>query len=126
MLLDFLKIKHECKHNRVPVDVDEAYCPDCGALVQNKWFLVRCSCCNIKRAAHNHYDDIVPDTKFCKNCGSSEYYVQELDKLTFTDVRYAVFKKVVINQHNDSTRQVWVEEEHESASDIKTIPLFTK
>lgn len=129
MLFDFLKIKRECKHNRVPVDVEEAYCPDCGALVHNKWFLVRCSCCNIKRSAHNHYDNIIPDTKFCKNCGSSEYYVQELEKLTFTDVRYAVFKKIVINQQNVFTRQIWVEEESPQTvdtSEIKTIPLLSK
>lgn len=128
MLFDFFKIKHECKHTKVPVDVEEAYCSDCGALVQNKWFLVRCACCNIKRSAHIHYNDIIPDTKFCKNCGSDEFYIQELENLNFTDVRYAVFKKIVINQQNKhiSTRQIWVEEEKtEQISEIKTLPLFS-
>ena len=130
MIFDFFKIKHECKHNKVSAEVEEAYCPDCGALVQNKWFLVRCSCCNIKRSAHTHYDDIIPDTKFCKNCGSSDFYIQELEKPNFTNIHYAVFKKIVINQHNVATRQVWVEEKEEKSinqiSEIKTIPVFSK
>ena len=77
MLFDFLIKKHECQHNNVPIDVEEAYCPDCGAFIQNKWFLVRCSCCNIKRSAHTKYNEIVPDTKFCPNCGKkvkNKYY----------------------------------------------------
>ncbi len=131
ILFDFFKIKHECSHNKVSADVEEAYCPDCGALVQNKWYLVRCGCCNIKRSAHRHYDEIIPDTKFCKNCGSSEYYIQELEKLNFTDVRYAVFKKVIVNneKQNISTRQIWVEENDTTCnqiSEIKTIPVLNK
>ena len=88
MLLDFLKQKHECNHKNVPIDVDEAYCPDCGALIKNKWFLVRCSCCNIKRSAHTEYSEIKPDTKFCPNCGATDFYIQELDKVSFIDVHY--------------------------------------
>ena len=40
MLFDFLIKKHECQHTRIPIDVDEAYCPDCGELVKNQWYLV--------------------------------------------------------------------------------------
>ncbi len=128
-LFNFFKIKHECSHNKVSADVEEAYCPDCGALVQNKWFLVRCSCCNIKRIAHRHYDEIVPDTKFCKNCGSSDYYIQELENLNFTDVRYAVFKKIIITNQlqNISTRQIWVEEANDCKNhftETKPIPVL--
>ena len=111
MLFDFLIKKHECQHNNVPIDVDEAYCPDCGAYVQNKWFLVRCSCCNIKRSAHTKYNEIVPDTKFCPNCGSTEFYVEELEKVNFIDVHYAIFKKIVISQEKFTTRQIWIEQE---------------
>ena len=111
MIFDFLKNKHECKHLRVPLDVDEAYCPDCGALIKNQWLLVRCSCCNIKRTAHTKYDKIQPDTKYCPNCGSTDYYIQELDKVNFTDVHYAIFKKVIIPQGKKTIRQVWIEKE---------------
>lgn len=113
MLFDFLKTKQECSHNNVPIDVDEAYCPDCGALVKNKWYLVRCSCCNIKRSAKIEYNNIKPDTKYCPNCGSTEYYQIELDNINYVDVHYAVHKKIIINQEHQSTRQIWVEESEE-------------
>ena len=111
MLLDFFKIKHECTHKNVPVDVDEAYCPDCGALIRNKWFLARCACCNIKRKAHTEYNTVIPDTHYCPNCGSREFYIQELDEINFMDVHYAIHKKVVIEQEHSVTRQIWVEED---------------
>ena len=111
MIFDFLKRKNECKHSRVPIDVDETYCPDCGALIRNKWYLVRCACCDIKRSAHSHYNDIVPDTKYCHNCGSTEFYVEEIDKLNFIDVHYAVFKQEIVEQQGYTTRQVWIEKE---------------
>lgn len=113
MLIDFFKTKHECDHKNVPVDVDEAYCPDCGALVKNKWYLVRCSCCNIKRHAHIKYSEIKPDTNYCPNCGSTEFYIEELNSINFMNVHYAVFKKVVVNQEHQITRQIWVDEDSE-------------
>lgn len=121
MLFDFLKLKHECQHKNVPLDVEEAYCPDCGELIRNKWFLVRCNCCNIKRAAHTEYNEIKPDTKFCPNCGSTEFYVQELDKVNFMDIHYAVFKKVIISQQKIITRQIWIEKEDSLTEERKLI-----
>ena len=121
MLFDFIITKHECTHKNVPIDVDEAYCPDCGALVKNKWFLVRCSCCNIKRKAHTEYRKIVPDSHFCPNCGTSEFYVQELEDINFIDVHYAIFQKVVVNQKHGATRQVWIEEEEGIGEEIKLL-----
>jgi len=111
MLFNFLKQKHECKHLNVPIDVDEAYCPDCGALIKNKWFLARCACCNIKRTAHSEYNEIKPDTKFCPNCGTTEFYIQELDNINFTDVHYAILKKIIIQQDKETIRQIWIEKE---------------
>lgn len=110
MLFDFLIKKNECKHNRVSVDTDEAYCPDCGALIKNKWYLVRCSCCNIKRTGHSEYNEIKPDTKYCPNCGGSDFYIQELEKVNFIDIHYAVHRKEVIEQKMHSTHQIWIEQ----------------
>ena len=121
MIFDFLKRKNECRHTRVPIDVDEAYCPDCGALIRNKWYLVRCACCDIKRSAHSHYNDIVPDTKFCHNCGSTEYYIEEIEKLNFIDVHYAVFKQEIVEQQGCTTRQVWVEKEENLLTERKLL-----
>ncbi|MCD7879134.1 MAG: hypothetical protein LUG16_04280 [Candidatus Gastranaerophilales bacterium] len=111
MLIDFFIHKHTCSHKRVRVDVDEAYCPDCGELVKNIWFIVRCDCCNIKRHAHSEYNKIKPDTKYCPNCGSSGFYIEKTDKINFIDVHYAVFKQIVIPQEGYSSRQIWIEQE---------------
>lgn len=123
MIFDFLKQKHECLHINVPIDVDEAYCPDCGALIKNKWYLVRCSCCNIKRTAHTEYTKIKPNTKYCPNCGCSDFYIQELDNINFTDVHYAILKKVIIPQTHHSTRQIWIEKEEYLPEEKKLIGL---
>lgn len=121
MILDFFKQKHECHHNRVPLDVEEAYCPDCGELIKNKWYLVRCACCNIKRSAHSEYNEIKPDTKFCSNCGGTDFYIEELQSINFVDVHYAVHKKVIIPQEGYTTRQVWVEKDEHLLSEKKLI-----
>ncbi len=121
MLLDFLKQKQECKHTQVPVDVDEAYCPECGELIKNQWFLVRCSCCNIKRSSHSEYNEIKPDTKYCPNCGATEFYIQELETVNFTDIRYAILKKIIIPQQKQTTRQIWIEQEDNYTQERKLI-----
>lgn len=112
MFLNFIFRKTECQHKNVPLEVDEAYCPDCGALVHNQWFLVRCGCCNIKRNAHFEFGEVRPNTKFCPNCGSTDFYVEMPDEITPMDLQFAVFKKIVIfNEKHKATRQVWIEKE---------------
>ncbi|MCD7779496.1 MAG: hypothetical protein LUH05_02350 [Candidatus Gastranaerophilales bacterium] len=121
MIFDFLIKKHECRHTNVPIDVDEAYCPDCGALIRNQWFIIRCSCCNIKRKAHTEYNEIKPDTKYCPNCGGTDFYVQELEKLNFMEVRYAILKKVIIPQTTYTARQIWIEKEENQQKERKLL-----
>lgn len=121
MLFNFFLQKQECRHDKIPVDVDEAYCPDCGELIKNKWFITRCCCCNIKRTSHYEYNEIKPNTKYCPNCGSTEFYIQELDKINFTDVNYAILKKTIIPQNKISTSQIWIEKEDSLAQEIKLI-----
>ena len=111
--MDFFKNKHVCLHNNVPIDVEEAYCPDCGELIRNKWYIVRCSCCNIKRKSHIKYDEIIPDTNYCPNCGSTEFYVEELKNINFIDINYAVFEKTIVVQERFVTRQIWIDEDNE-------------
>lgn len=118
MIFDFFKTKHECTHPNISADTDEAYCPDCGALVKNKWYLIRCSCCNIKRIGHFEYGKIKPETKYCPNCGGSDFYIQELDTVNITDIHYALFKKVVIPQTHHSTHQLWIEKEDSTQDKI--------
>ncbi len=122
MLIDFFKHKTECNHEHLRSDLDECYCPDCGALVKNKWYMVRCSCCNIKRKAISGYD-IKPESKFCPNCGSSDFYVQELDDINFTDINYAVLKRVVIPQNLCAANQIWIEKDNGLLTENKLLEL---
>lgn len=121
MLINFFIKKHECTHSKVPIDVDEAYCPDCGELIRNRWYLLRCCCCDIKRSGHFEYNKIKPDTKYCPNCGCTDFYVTELDKINFVDINYAVYKKIIVPQGNYTTRQVWVEKEDNLLEEKKLI-----
>jgi len=123
MILNFLKQKHECCHTKVPVDVDEAYCPDCGELIKNKWYLMRCKCCGIKRHSHLEYKTMKPDDKYCPNCGSTEIYIQELDKITFIDVPYVVLEKKIIKQGSAETNQIWIEKDDSSITEQKLIGI---
>ncbi len=121
MLFEFLKQNHECKHTHIPLDADEAYCPDCGALVHNKWYIIRCSCCNIKRSSHLEYNEIKPDTKYCQNCGGTDFYIQKFDKINLTDINYAILKKEVISQKRVYSKQIWIEKEEQLLAENKII-----
>lgn len=112
MIFDFFRKQHTCTHKNVPVDVDECYCPDCGELIKNEWFIVRCACCNIKRQAHLEYDELKPDTKFCQNCGADDFTIEKIDSLNCVNSRYAVIKQRIIKQEFSSVRQIWVEDDY--------------
>ena len=78
--------KKKCTHPKVSPDKDAQYCPDCGEYIENNWYLTRCSCCNVKLVSIAKYDDIMPTTKFCPNCGCTHYYVQKIEKINFIDM----------------------------------------
>lgn len=111
MLLDLLKTLKECQHENVSAEADISYCPDCGTLVENKWYLVRCSCCNIKRVSYLRFGKIKPSSRYCPNCGAKEIYIEELDKINFIDVNFAVVKRVAVDGDNMFVKsQFWVDE----------------
>ena len=93
MILDFLKIRKKCSHPKVPIFASECYCPDCGELVENSWFICRCKCCGIKRRCFLRFGKIQPEEKFCTNCGGSNYEIIKLEKADFTNFHYAILKK---------------------------------
>ena len=55
--------------------------------------------------------------------GSTEFYVEELEKVNFIDVHYAVHKKIVVNQEGMTTRQVWIEQEEFQLEEKRLIEL---
>lgn len=109
-LFDLLNFKKECTHSKIMPDVDYAYCPDCGKLIQNVWYLARCSCCNIKRKTYVINNKIKPETSYCPNCGAKEIYVEELEHINFIDINFASLVKEVIqtSPYSENT-QIWTD-----------------
>ena len=109
MLFDFLYTKKECSHSKIPLEVDCAYCPDCGELVENQWFILRCACCGVKVKAMIRNGKIVPVEKHCTNCGMAVFNVEKLEKVNFINVNYAVLMKKTVKNENFSFTQSWVD-----------------
>ena len=99
----------ECSHSHVKADVDFAYCPDCGELIENQWYLVRCACCGVKLRGMIKNGEVVPEKHFCHNCGTREFVVERIDKINFIDINYAVLVKAVVPNHEFNYTQSWVD-----------------
>ena len=109
MLFDYLFGKKECLHSKIPLEVECGYCPDCGELVENQWFILRCSCCGVKIPAMLRDGKIVPIDKHCINCGMAEFNVERLEKVNFINVHYAVLLKKTIQSESYDFVQSWVD-----------------
>ena len=104
-----LGFSKECKHNKVPVDVEYYYCPDCGELIENQWYLVRCASCGLKEIATVKNGEIVPVDNFCHNCGSREYNIERLPKIDCININYAVHIKAIVKNEFDEYSQSWID-----------------
>ena len=111
LLTEFIKSLRGCRHEKVRIESNGAYCPDCGQYVVIKWYLVRCSCCGVKRVAYlDLNDNVKPVEKFCPNCGEVHTSVEEIQKINFVDINFAVHKKEVVEQHVCAAQtQFWTE-----------------
>lgn len=104
-----LGFSKECEHHKVPLDVDYYYCPDCGELIENQWYLVRCASCGLKEIATVKNGEIMPVDNFCHNCGGREYKVERLEKIDCININYAVLIKAVVKNEYDEYSQSWVD-----------------
>lgn len=98
-----------CSHDKVPPDADYYYCPDCGELIENQWYLVRCKSCGLKEIATVKNGEIVPADKFCHNCGGSEYTIERLPKIDCININYAVLIKTIVSTEQQEYYQSWAE-----------------
>lgn len=115
----FLKNK-KCQHEKVSPDKDICYCPDCGELVENRWYITRCSCCGVKLKAIIKDGKVIPEEKFCHNCGGKKFDVEFIEKINFIDINYAVLVKTVIEPHIDELTQSWLEHHDSTAPKLIT------
>lgn len=109
LILEFFNKNKICSHNHVKPDVDYAYCPDCGELIENQWYLVRCACCGVKLKAYLKNGEIVPENHFCHNCGTKDYVIERINKINFIDISYAVLVKAIVPNSEYSHIQSWVD-----------------
>lgn len=109
ILQNFLGLKKKCRHINVPIDAEIYYCPDCGELVENQWYIVRCACCGTKEIATIKDDEIVPAENFCHNCGNKGYTVERIDKIDCVNINYAVLIRKALNNEINEYTQSWSE-----------------
>lgn len=108
-IMEFLNFHTECKHEKFSADRDIGYCPDCGELIENQWYIMRCACCGVKHRAIVKHGKIVPLDKFCDNCGGKEFVAERVDKINFIDINYAVLVKAVVTNDVQPFTQSWVD-----------------
>lgn len=118
--MEFFKKNKTCIHSQIKPDIDCAYCPDCGELVENQWYLVRCACCGIKLRGILKNGEIVPEKHFCHNCGTKDYIIERIDKINFIDISYAVLVKAVVNSEFTEYTQSWVDT-NQKANNIRLL-----
>ena len=110
-LSKIFNFKHVCAHDKISPEKETCYCPDCGKLVRNDWYLTRCACCGVKLKTVTKHDEVIPQDHYCTNCGSKEFYVEKIAKINFIDINYAVLvKKVLEDDESYATSiQCWQE-----------------
>ncbi len=110
MFLERLFVR-KCTHPNISPDIENAYCPDCGKLIRNEWFVTRCACCGVKLKTMVKQGKIAPQRHYCSNCGSNEFTIEKLDKISFININFAVLIKHVIENDtiHASTVSLWQE-----------------
>ena len=108
--MKLFNFKRTCMHDKVSPNIESGYCPDCGKLINNEWYITRCSCCGVKLKTIAKNNGVMPLYNYCTNCGCNEYNVEKLEKINFIDINFAVLiKKVEIENLKVNTTQCWQE-----------------
>jgi len=103
-----------CFHDKVRPDVEQAYCPDCGKLIKNEWYITRCSCCGVKMKAMVQNGQIVPQEHYCSNCGGENFIVEKVEKINFIDINFAaLMRREVQEEKVGNTIRCWQERTNE-------------
>ncbi len=118
---NLFNLNKKCQHNKVPIGQDIAYCPDCGELIENHWYITRCACCGVKERATIRNGEVVPEENYCHNCGSKRFIVEEIKKIDCININYAIIvRKVVKNEITEYT-QSWIDA-IQTSGDIPKLP----
>ena len=109
-LTDLFNFSRKCTHDKITPDMEQGYCPDCGKLIQNEWYITRCPSCGVKMKAMVKNGRVVPQNHYCGNCGGKDFTVEKLEHINFIDINFAVLiKKEVEESKIFSTTRCWQE-----------------
>ena len=109
---NLFNFRKKCTHDKITPNMEQGYCPDCGKLIKNEWYITRCSCCGVKMKAMQRNGEIVPQNHYCCNCGAKEYTVEKIEQINFIDINFAVLVKKEVDldsQKSFSTTTCWEE-----------------
>lgn len=110
-ITNLFNFKKVCTHESITPDMESGYCPDCGKLIKNEWYITRCACCGVKQKAMYVKGEVRPQFHYCSNCGSDKYTSEKLEKINFIDINFAVLVKKEVESELKSahTTQCWQE-----------------
>ena len=104
----------KCTHDKIRPDIEQGYCPDCGKLIKNDWYITRCSCCGVKMKAMVKNGQIVPQEHYCSNCGGQDFSVEKVERINFIDINFAALLKTEVEEERFcSTTKCWQERTYE-------------
>lgn len=99
----------KCTHEHVDAISHAGYCPDCGEYVENHWYVARCKCCGNREKTILRGGNPMPLNLYCKNCGSEEYIIEEIDAPDIVSINYATLKRVSRKIDANSLVKHWIE-----------------
>lgn len=111
-----------CRHDLITPDRKAGYCTDCGEYVENHWYITRCKCCGIKQNTKIVQGKILANTRYCKNCGSNSFIIEELEIIDIVNINYAVLLKQIIGHRKQNIIQTWLEQN--SYTPLKLLPSY--
>ena len=109
-----------CTHDQITPNMIAGYCPDCGEYVENHWYISRCECCGVKQKAVFKNGKVSNEAKFCRNCGSHAFALEELSCLDISNLNYAIVQKQVREIKKQSFIKTWIEQN--SYAPMKLLP----
>ncbi len=114
-LSNLLKLNRKCRHDHVTPDKNCGYCPDCGKFIRNEWYITRCKCCGVKLKTIIKNGEILPQHRYCSNCGGESFCVEKVEQINFIDINFAVLIKRIVenNEIICSTTRCWQEKTYE-------------
>ena len=63
----------------------------------------------------------MPETKYCPNCGSEHYHIEQVKNINFIDINFAVLVKKINEEKSRNRSQSWLERENNES--IKLLGL---